>query len=95
MTSWRLAQCWRWAGSPASAAGIALIGYDDTDLAASVRPPLTTVHQPREELSLVTCERLMELIKIRRDGSGRGEARRTLLTPKLVIRETTGGADRK
>ena len=71
---------------------IALIGYDDTDLAASIRPSLTTVHQPREELSLVTCERLIELIRTRRDGNGRREARRTLLTPKLVVRETTAGS---
>lgn len=71
---------------------IALIGYDDTDLAASVRPTLTTIHQPREELSLVTCERLIELIRTRRDGNGRRDARRTLLTPKLVVRETTAGS---
>ncbi len=71
--------------------GIALIGYDDTDLAACVRPSLSTIHQPREELSLATCERLLELIRGRRAGSGRGDPRRTLLAPKLVIRETTGG----
>jgi LacI family transcriptional regulator, galactose operon repressor len=71
---------------------IALIGYDDTDLAASIRPSLTTIHQPREELSLATCERLIELIRNRRAGGARREARRTLLTPKLVVRETTAGA---
>ncbi len=70
---------------------VAIIGYDDTDLAASVRPALTTIHQPREELSLVTCERLLELIRTRQDGGGPRDARRTLLTPKLVVRETTGG----
>ena len=71
---------------------IALIGYDDTDLAASIRPSLTTIHQPREELSLVTCERLIELIRTRRAGGGRSDARQTLLTPKLVVRETTAAA---
>ncbi len=70
---------------------VALIGYDDTDLAACIRPSLTTIHQPREELSLATCERLLELIKSRRSEDVRRDARRTLLTPKLVIRETTGG----
>jgi LacI family transcriptional regulator len=70
---------------------IVLIGYDDTDLAACMRPSLTTIHQPREELSLVTCERLLELIRSRRAGGAQHEPRRTLLTPKLVIRETTGG----
>ncbi len=68
---------------------IVLIGYDDTDLAASIRPSLTTIHPPREELSLATCERLIELIRNRRAGGGRSDARRTLLTPKLVVRQTT------
>jgi LacI family transcriptional regulator, galactose operon repressor len=70
---------------------IAVIGYDDTDLAACVRPSLTTVHQPREELSHVTCERLLELVRAHRAGGGLRDARRTLLTPRLVVRETTGG----
>jgi LacI family transcriptional regulator len=70
---------------------IALIGYDDTDLAACIRPSLTTIHQPREELSLVTCERLLELIRTRRAGGSR-DARRTVLMPKLVVRETTGAS---
>jgi len=70
---------------------IALIGYDDTDLAACIRPSLTTIHQPREELSSATCERLLELIKSRRLDGGPRDAKRTLLTPKLVVRETTGG----
>ena len=35
----------------------------DTDLASCMRPTLTTIHQPREELSLVTCERLLDLVQ--------------------------------
>jgi LacI family transcriptional regulator len=68
---------------------VAVVGYDDTDLAACIRPPLTTIHQPREELSLVTCERLIELIRGRHAGAARRDARRILLTPKLVVRETS------
>ncbi|MGD0725431.1 MAG: LacI family DNA-binding transcriptional regulator [Spirochaetia bacterium] len=68
---------------------ISVIGYDDTDLAASMRPSLTTIHQPREELSLVTCERLIELIRTRRAGGTPRSARRTLLSPKLVIRQSS------
>lgn len=94
---------------------IAVVGYDDTDLASCMRPTLTTIHQPREELSLVTCERLLELIRTSHAGragragrsprpargarsarASRGPrvpdaARRIVLTPKLVVRETTGG----
>jgi DNA-binding LacI/PurR family transcriptional regulator len=96
---------------------IAVVGYDDTDLASCMRPSLTTIHQPREELSLVTCERLLELIKSERAGRGRRAstsraaasarrqasprrptqaarelaqaARRIVLSPKLVVRDTT------
>jgi LacI family transcriptional regulator len=79
---------------------VAVVGYDDTDLASCMRPTLTTIHQPREELSLVTCERLLELVRARHAGrdtrarhAGRvpRSAHRIVLTPKLVIRETTGG----
>ena len=68
---------------------ISVIGYDDTDLAASMRPSLTTIHQPREELSLVTCERLIELIRTQRAGAAPGGARKTILSPKLVIRQSS------
>jgi len=93
---------------------IAVVGYDDTDLAACMRPSLTTIHQPREELSLVTCERLLELIKAGSADRGRvrgprtttaplrGASRRTaaaaqiahaarriVLSPQLVVRDTT------
>ena len=68
---------------------LSVVGYDDTDLAACIRPSLSTVHQPREELSLVTCERLIELVRGRHAGEARRDARRILLTPKLVVRETS------
>jgi len=97
---------------------IAVVGYDDTDLASCMRPSLTTIHQPREELSLVTCERLLQLIKSSHGGrAGRTAAsratptarrqapasrrpsqaslvlaqaaRRIVLSPKLVVRDTT------
>ena len=76
---------------------LAVVGYDDTDIAAAMRPRLTTIHQPREELSLITCERLLELVRSRHaDSSPRvgarppaEAARRIVLSPKLVVRDTT------
>ncbi len=76
---------------------IAVIGYDDTDLAAAMRPSLSTIHQPREELSLVTCERLLELVRSRHAGRSSRTAvrrpvqaaRRIVLSPKLVVRDST------
>jgi LacI family transcriptional regulator len=70
---------------------IAVIGYDDTDLAETMRPSLTTVHQPREELSLVTCEHLLELIRLSRGAGSPPSAQSIVLAPRLIVRESTNG----
>jgi LacI family transcriptional regulator len=70
---------------------VAVIGYDDTDLAESMRPSLTTVHQPREELSLVTCEHLLELIRLSRSAGAPARAKSIVLAPRLVVRESSNG----
>ena len=70
---------------------VSVIGYDDTELAASWKPSLTTIHQPREELSTATCELLVDLISRRRAGGLPVRAavgRRVVLAPTLVVRET-------
>jgi LacI family transcriptional regulator len=67
---------------------VSVIGYDDTELAASMKPSLTTIHQPREELSTATCELLIDLIARRRAGTEKQEGRRVVLAPTLVVRET-------
>ena len=70
---------------------VAVIGYDDTDLAESMRPSLTTVHQPREELSLATCAHLLDLIRLSRGAGEPPSARTIVLAPRLVVRESSGG----
>jgi len=70
---------------------VAVIGYDDTDLAESMRPSLTTVHQPREELSLVTCEHLLELIRLSRGAGAPPSAQSIVLAPRLIVRESSSG----
>ena len=70
---------------------VAVVGYDDTDLAESMRPSLTTVHQPREELSLVTCEHLLEMIRLSRGAGAPPSAKSIVLAPRLVVRESSNG----
>jgi LacI family transcriptional regulator len=70
---------------------VAVIGYDDTDLAEAMRPSLTTVHQPREELSLVTCEHLLELIRHSRGAGAPPSAKSIVLAPRLIVRESSNG----
>lgn len=64
---------------------ISVIGYDDIELATSFRPTLTTIHQPREEMALLGCERLVELI------NGKKVKRKIniVLQTRLIEREST------
>ncbi len=67
---------------------IAVVGYDDSPLAGRLRPRLTTVRQPVEEVAFLTCERLVEMIEDRRTGRPHA-SRQIALQPRLVERETT------
>jgi LacI family transcriptional regulator len=62
-----------------------VVGYDDIELVKSFKPNLTTVHQPREEIALLGCERLIDLI----NGKKKKKIINTMLQPKLTIREST------
>ncbi|MCX7708831.1 MAG: LacI family transcriptional regulator [Clostridia bacterium] len=65
---------------------VAVVGYDDIELGALLSPKLTTIHQPREELVVMACQRLIELI--REDQKAGGTEK--VLEPFLVIRESCG-----
>jgi LacI family transcriptional regulator len=57
---------------------VAVVGYDDVELAAMTDPPLTTVHQPSYELGATAYELLRG-----------GEPEQRLFSPRLVRREST------
>ncbi len=61
---------------------VAVVGYDDIELAAMTDPPLTTVHQPTYELGATAYELLRR---------GAAAEQRTF-SPRLVQRESTGTA---
>jgi LacI family transcriptional regulator len=65
---------------------IALVGYDDVELCTYFHPHLTTVHQPREELAVLACERLLQLIESKRTRRGKD----IKIQPTLIIRESCG-----
>lgn len=67
-------------------ADIALVGYDDLDLASFFNPPLTTVTHAAYQIGRLGAEMLLDRID---QGGGPGEARRVVLTPELRIREST------
>ncbi|WP_433329748.1 LacI family DNA-binding transcriptional regulator [Spirillospora sp. CA-294931] len=63
---------------------IAVIGYDDIELATSAAVPLTTIRQPRRELGWEAAE--LALAEIAEGDSH--QHRQVVLTPELVVRES-------
>jgi LacI family transcriptional regulator len=66
---------------------ISLMGMDDIGLAHMSVPALTTLTQPFEEM----CRRAVELVIRMRAGEDIGE-KRTVLSPDIIVRESTGPA---
>lgn len=64
---------------------IAVAGFDDIPLAAYANPPLTTIHQPIYEIGQQTCAMLIDVINGRIPTNPH-----ILLTPTLVVRESSG-----
>lgn len=63
---------------------VAVIGYDDIELSAAYRPGLTTVHQPREEMIKLGCERLIEMMSRENEQP----PMQVILEPEIVFRDT-------
>lgn len=66
---------------------IAIVGFDDIDLAAFVDPPLTTVAQPKGEMGRLAANRLLNMVET----SSPPRPRVVSLVPELVIRRSCGG----
>lgn len=60
---------------------VAVVGFDDSGLAATLRPPLTTVHQPLERIGTEMVRLLLEVVE------GQEPAAVTLPTT-IVVRES-------
>jgi DNA-binding LacI/PurR family transcriptional regulator len=64
---------------------VSVIGFDDEPMSRYLRPPLTSLRQPIQEISYEIIDIVGELL------SGTlSETRQLLMLPELVIRETTG-----
>ncbi len=64
---------------------IAIAGFDDIPMAAYTHPSLTTIHQPIYEIGRRVCAMLIDILNNRPL-----ENRHNLLTPTLVVRESSG-----
>ena len=65
---------------------VAIVGFDDTFICESVRPTLTSIYQPIEEIGRLAVELLLARIE---GGPTEKEEQHIVLEPKLVKRETT------
>ncbi len=66
-------------------ADVSLVGFDDPKSASLLNPPLTTVHQPLEEMGARAYQRVVQLI------NGETPSPRVEFLPtSLVVRESTG-----
>ncbi|MBN0817391.1 substrate-binding domain-containing protein, partial [Pseudomonas aeruginosa] len=59
---------------------MALVGYDDIELARYMTPPLTTIHQPKDELGELAID-----VLIHRMADPQQKQQRVQLTPELVV----------
>ncbi|HWT34053.1 MAG TPA: LacI family DNA-binding transcriptional regulator [Microbacterium sp.] len=60
-----------------------IVGFDDSAVATSVTPHLTTIHQPTYEQGELMAEILLELI------AGGAPVRETIMRAELVVRDST------
>ena len=65
---------------------IAVVAYDDIEFGKHFRPKLTTVHQPRDQLAILGCERLREML----DGKEPSPPMQRLIEPYIIVRESCG-----
>lgn len=66
---------------------LSIVGYDDIDMGSFTKVKLTTVRQPINEMGKMAADILAE----RMHGRG-GSYRRIMLTPTLIVRESTAVA---
>ena len=59
---------------------LALVGYNNSQLASAVRPALTSINQPRNAMGKQAMQFLLERL------AGNTEQRVTIMTPELVVR---------
>ncbi len=68
---------------------VSVVGFDDIDVASFAIPPLTTVHQPLLKMGTIAAQTLLDRIEDRA-----AFIPEIALTPKLIIRKSTGPARR-
>ncbi len=69
---------------------LSIVGFDDTPVATSVWPSLTTIHQPVAAMARAAVDLVLE--EVHRARHGTGTPRQLLHPHTLIVRESTGAA---
>ena len=69
-----------------SASDISVIGYDNNEYSEMIYPPLTTVDMLPFEIGLRSAEKMLVLLDNKEEAD---ESSETILSPKLILREST------
>ncbi|MBI4244970.1 MAG: LacI family DNA-binding transcriptional regulator [Planctomycetes bacterium] len=69
---------------------IAVVGFDDIEVAAYAGVPLTTIHQPKEEMAKIAIDIVSEYLRCVEEEARVPLVRQNLVEPKLVIRDSCG-----
>ncbi len=67
-------------------ADLSIVGFDDSPVASSLWPQLTTVRQPVIEMADAATEML--IAELRNPASGAGRPRARLLSYEIIVRES-------
>jgi LacI family transcriptional regulator len=68
---------------------LTVVGFDDTAMATTIWPELTTIHQPIADMSRSALQLLVAMIRSARDGEGNAIEHRTL--PFTLVRRQSDG----
>jgi len=72
---------------------LSVCGFDDTAIAETLWPELTTIHQPIEEMSRTAVDHLLVKIRARRDG--KRVARRHIVLEHTLVRRNSDASPRR
>ena len=64
---------------------LSIVGFDDIPFASYVDPPLTTVHQPKEEMGRIAMHMLLDLLDHKKVAD-------VVVPGKLIVRESACAA---
>jgi LacI family transcriptional regulator len=74
---------------------LTVVGFDDSALATTIWPELTTIHQPIADMSRAAVDMLAAMLRDKRGGGGSEQARQLVLDYTLIRRQSDAAPRRR